>query len=85
MNLETVLRFSNRVLPFLIALCILAFLVGIVLAVVFAVKMVDQREKKDRNRNMWIMIGCVGGPIVAIFILLSLWGFLTVLSNTFPS
>lgn len=83
MFLQNLAAIANTVIPFLVGLCVLAFLAGIIVAIVFAIKAADEQDKTKKKKTIWIIIGCVGGPIVLLFILISLWGLLNVLTQTF--
>ena len=64
---------SESVIPFVIGLGVLLFLIGVLQYVAAG----DNEEKREASRNMMIY------GIIAIFVMVSVWGFVKMLSTTF--
>jgi len=64
----------NRVIPFIIALALLYFLWGVTLYIR------DSGEKADMEKAVTI----ITHGIVALFVMVSVWGLVNVLRNTLP-
>lgn len=64
---------SNSIIPFLIGLGVLIFLVGVVQYIAAG----DNEEKRTEGRNL-IIFG-----IIAIFVMVSVWGLVNILVGTF--
>ena len=64
---------SSSIIPFIIGLGVLLFLIGVVQYVASG----DNEEKREASRNMMIY------GIIAIFVMVSVWGFVKILSTTF--
>lgn len=59
--------------PFLISLALVLFLIGVVRFVAAG----DNEEKRQGGRDLMIF------GIIALFVMVSVWGFVNILSNTF--
>lgn len=64
---------SNSIIPFIIGLGVLIFLIGVVQYVASG----DNEEKREASRNMMIY------GIIAIFVMVSVWGFVNILVKSF--
>lgn len=64
---------GDYVIPFLITLGMVIFLVGII----SYVKAGDDEEKRSQGRGLMLF------GIIALFIMISAWGFVNILSNSF--
>ena len=73
----------NVIIEIFIALCVLLIPVGIVLGIIFAVKAVGEKDSAHKVRNFWIMGMSFVLPFVLMFVLLSVWGLVGILTNTY--
>ncbi len=64
---------SSSIIPFVIGLGVLLFLIGVVQYVSSG----DNEEQREASRNMMIY------GIIAIFVMVSVWGIVKILSTTF--
>ena len=76
---------SDQIVVFLIAILVIAFPIGIILGIVFAVRASGQQDKIKKTKSIWISVLCSAGPIVGIAVVVSLWGLLAVLSSVFSN
>jgi len=63
---------SGSMIPFLIALAVVAFMWGVVILVINT----DNEEKKKQGKQFMVW------GIIALFVIISVWGLVKVLSNT---
>jgi hypothetical protein len=57
--------------------------VGIILGIIFLVKAVGDKDSAHKVRNFWIMGMSFALPFVLMFVLLSVWGLVGILTNTY--
>jgi hypothetical protein len=76
---------ATTIVQILIALLIIATILGVITGIVFAIFAITDNDKKSRRKKLWIMGSVILGPIVGLFLLLSLWGFLRILTGTFAA
>ena len=81
--LQTALDIGRVGFPFLISLCVLAFFAGLLVALVLTVILITDKEKGNKKKRIWIIVGCAVGPIAVMLVLVILWGLLNVLGGLF--
>jgi uncharacterized BrkB/YihY/UPF0761 family membrane protein len=72
----------NILVPLLISFLFLIAPVAIVVGIVLAVKAKNQQDPSQKKSLKTWAIWLIAGPIVLIFLTLSLWGLVTILSGT---
>jgi len=73
----------NALIQVLIALLVILIPVGVVVGAILAVKMSNEQDKSKKKNIMWWMITSFVGPVVLLFVMLSAWGLIGILTNTF--
>ena len=73
----------NTIVEIILALNVilvpLGFIGGIVLAIFMAQEKTDAIKKR---KLMWWMIYCLVGPTVLLFVTLSIWGLISIITHT---
>ncbi|MEI8338104.1 MAG: pilin [bacterium] len=64
---------GNGIVPLIIGLAVIIFLIGIAQYITSG----DNEEKKEASRNLMLY------GIISIFVMVSVWGFVNILTNTF--
>ncbi len=72
-SLDTITSLINRIIPLIISIALVLFLIGIVQFVTAG----GDEEKRAAARGM-IVFG-----IIALFVMVSVWGFVNILARTF--
>ena len=76
------MQIFNILVQICITGCIFLIPIGIILGIVFLVKAIGDNDSHHKARNFWIMGISFVSPIVLLFILLSVWGLVSILTNT---
>lgn len=74
---------GNLITYLIIAVLVITIPVGIIMGIVLAVKASDEQDKSKKKKKIWWMIISFIAPIVLLFIVLSGWGLINILANTF--
>jgi len=72
----------NTLIQIVIALLVIITPVGIILGIVFAIKASDEEDKKKKRETIWWMVISFVAPILLLFITLSIWGLVNILTRT---
>ncbi|MEI8328043.1 MAG: hypothetical protein WCG02_02805 [Candidatus Taylorbacteria bacterium] len=76
---------GNLITYLLIAMSVIAIPIGIIVGIVLAVRASDEQDISKKKRKKWWMIICFIAPIVLLFVVLSGWGLINILLNTFKN
>lgn len=71
---------AQKIIMVLIPFFVLLFPVGIIAGVLLAVKDSEETDLAKKKALKWWMIVCFAGPAVLLFLAVSIWGLLSVIS-----
>jgi hypothetical protein len=71
----------DQIVVLLVALSVIAFPIGLMFGIVWAIKASSEEDKIKKTKGIWISVVCILGPIIFLAITVSLWGLSAVLSS----
>ena len=66
----------------IVSALVILFPFGLAVGLVFIIKAVYERDNKIKTRDIWIAISSFVGPIVLLFVAISLWGLISIITNS---
>ena len=73
----------NTMVSLIISLLLLTIPAGIILGIVLAIKASDEKDKSEKKKIIWWSAISFITPVVFIFVVLIVWGFVNIFTNTF--
>ena len=77
------MQILNTIVTLLISLCVIATIFGVITSIIMFIVAATEKEpvqkKKIRKWALWIFLG----PIIALLLILILWGLVAVVTHTF--
>ena len=80
---ESTINILNVIIQILIALSVITAIIGIPLGIILLITGASEKSNLKRKRTFTIWgIVSIAAPLVALFVILSVWGFVRIMTNT---
>lgn len=71
----------DQIVVLLVTLSVIAFPIGLMFGIVWAIKASSEEDKIKKTKGIWISMVCILGPIIFLAVTVSLWGLLAILTE----
>lgn len=78
------MNIANTIVEVIIALNVILIPFGVIAGIVLAIFMAEEKANLVKKRKlMWWMIYCFVGPIILLFVSLSIWGLVSIVNGSY--